>query len=164
MTRKPSRSESKAPIRTKTVQPGPHDSYAMEAKPSGSKVCDVCGVVHHAGRWSWRATPIGPVSGGRCPACQRIDDHYPAGIVRVPQRLVEPHGDLLNLIRNVASAEREEHPLERIMAIEHADGALVVTTTGTHLARRIASKLSRQLHEKPAVHQGDGKLRLEWPD
>ena len=58
------------------------------------------------------------------------------------------------LIRGVEEVEREEHPLERIMAIEEAGDTLVVTTTGHHIARRIASRLRQRLHRKPKVHYG----------
>lgn len=69
------------------------------------------------------------------------------------------------MIRNAEGAESAEHPLERIMDISTGPGgSLVVTTTGVHLARRVANKLEHQVHSqaKFAYSDGDSTLRVHW--
>jgi NMD protein affecting ribosome stability and mRNA decay len=160
MNRKESRPGSKNRQRARYVQPKDDTS---KAKGPETLVCDACRVVQHGGRWFWGAPPDGHVRGGLCPACQRIRDRYPAGTIRVPASLLEPRDEIVHLIRNVEEAEKNEHPLERIMDIEERNGGLVVTTTGMHVARRIADRLERRFHKKPRMHyEEENLLRLEW--
>ena len=49
--------------------------------------------------------------------------------------------DLLSLIRNNESLEKQEHPLNRIMRIEERSDSIVITTTDIHLPRRIAEAI-----------------------
>jgi hypothetical protein len=44
-------------------------------------------------------------------------------------------------VHNEAARARDEHPLERIIAIEEHDGKTVITTTDLHLPRRIGDEL-----------------------
>lgn len=141
------------------------DSYAR-AEKRGTMACDTCGVVFHGGRWSWGAPPLGDVAGGLCPACERIRDRYPAGTIRIPGGLAAEREELQGLIRNAEEAERESHPLERLMTVEiEPEGGMVVTTTGIHLARAIAHKLERRLHRKAELRYPDEQrlLFVEFP-
>jgi len=45
--------------------------------------------------------------------------------------------EIIELARNTEKAEREEHPLQRIMSVTEDGDALVITTTDVHLPRRI---------------------------
>jgi hypothetical protein len=150
----------------KESRPGRHDDHPprriQSKRPDNTRPkaatmeCDECGVVFHAGRWSWGAPPLGDVGGGLCPACERIRDRYPAGTIRIPGGLDAQHDELVGLIRNAEQAEKADHPLERLMAVdEQADGGLVVTTTGIHLARAITSKLERRLHREASMRYGE---------
>ncbi len=81
----------------------------------------------------------------------------------MPRSLAEQHAELIDVIRRVEASEKSEHPLERIMAIEENDEHVVITTTGLHLARRVASKLERLLHVKPKMHYAEeNHVRVEW--
>lgn len=156
-------SGSRKPHRTRNVQPRHHDSYAREAKMAESQVCDTCGVVYHGGRWYWGAPPLGDVRGGPCPACRRIADRCPVGTLRLPRSFLQQRDEVVHLIRNLERSERDEHPLERVMGIDDDGGGLLVTTTGQHLARRIADRLERRFHSKPRIHYGDeNTMRVEW--
>lgn len=150
--------------RARFVQEKRHDPYMRRRKAPGAFVCDRCGVVHHGGRWRWCAPPPAEVHGGLCPACERIRDDYPAGTIHVAERLCAGRDELLNLVRNSERLEREEHPLERLMGVESDEEGLFVTTTGIHLARRIASQLERALGEKPQIRYPDGEhhVVVEW--
>jgi len=58
-------------------------------------------------------------------------------------------------VRHCEQVEAAEHPLERIIAITPAAEGELVTTTGVHLARRIAHALQH-------AYKGDKVLRVSW--
>jgi NMD protein affecting ribosome stability and mRNA decay len=137
--------------RPRTGHAQPRDAHGVH-KPAGKAldalVCERCKAVFHGGRWHWGAPPLGDVRSGLCPACERIRDRRPAGTIRLHQDLLAHEEEIRNLVANTEEAERDEHPLERVLAIEHSEDGMVVTTTGVHIARRIASKLKRRFHKK----------------
>jgi len=118
-----------------------HDAYRTKGKLPEPTVCSDCGAVWHGGRWTWGAADAAAHK-TRCPACQRIHDRFPAGYLTIEGDFYARHRDeILNLVKNREAAEKAEHPLERIMAIEDEDGTTTVTTTSAHVARRIADAL-----------------------
>ena len=68
------------------------------------------------------------------------------------------------MIRNTEKLEKGEHPLERLIEIANEEDSLVVTTTGMHLARRIASALKRRFHGGVAIRypEGESLVRVDW--
>lgn len=152
---------------TRMPLPKQHDTYASSRKAADAMVCDDCKVVYHGGKWFWGAPPLADVKDGLCPACRRIRDGYPAGTIHVPAAFLERREEVLGMIRNAEAAEKEEHPLERLMAVEDApDGGLVVTTTGIHLSRAITSKLERRFHRKAHVHypEEQHQMHVDWKE
>jgi hypothetical protein len=127
-------------------------------------VCKECGIVQRAGEWRFETPRSAQLATGLCPACQRVRDRYPAGTLRIPQPFLARRDEVLGLIRNVEAAERPDHPLERLMGVEESDGQLVVTTTGVHLARKIAHRLAKQFHRKPRFRYADGEdlVHVDW--
>ena len=74
-----------------------------------------------------------------CPACHRINDKYPAGELTLTGSFLAVHGkEIIGLARNTEAAEKGEHPLQRIMALDETDDRIVITTTDIHLPRRIS--------------------------
>jgi hypothetical protein len=149
----------------RNVQPKEHDPYRRQHKPRDAIVCDRCGVVLHGGRWYWGAPPLCDEKGGLCPACQRIRDRYPAGTIRLARIPEKYREEILRMIHNTEKREKGEHPLERLMGIEQGEGGVVVvTTTGMHLARCIASALQRRFHRGVAIHyaQGESLVHVDW--
>ena len=138
--------------------------HGRTAKAAGAVKCTECGVVQHAGKWYWGAPPLAELHAGICPACQRVRERYPAGIIRLHRRFLERREEVLRLIRNVERAEKPEHPLERLMAVEESDGQLVVTTTGIHIASQIAHKLARRFHQKARLRYAkqEGLIHVDW--
>jgi len=138
--------------------------FERTAKAAGAFVCDDCGVVQHAGKWSWGAPPLTELAGGRCPACQRIRERYPAGTIRLHPAFLEHREEIKQLARNVEQAEKAEHPLERLMEMQESEGDLVITTTGIHIARQIAHKLARRFHQRARLRYADdeGLVHVDW--
>ncbi len=150
MGTKQSRPDPSKGHRPRTGRAQPRDAHGVrrpDAKPTGALACD-CGVVFHAGRWRWGPPPLADVVSAVCPACERVRARRPAGSVRLHPELDAPEEEVRHMVANLEQAEREEHPLERVMAVERVDGALLVTTTGVHLARRVAHALERRFHRK----------------
>jgi NMD protein affecting ribosome stability and mRNA decay len=125
--------------RREQLQDGPrHDSYKAKGKLPDPTRCPECGAVYQKGRWTWNGAPRGAHEQS-CPACQRIRDDYPAGYVSLVGEYLAAHRDeILNIVRNCETEEKAGHPLQRIIAISDEGGGVLVTTTDTHLARRIA--------------------------
>lgn len=148
-----SKATSSRPVRhDRLIQEQRHDPYAERGKPAEPAACPECGAVFHGGRWRGGATT--PDAHARlCPACKRMRDDLPAGIVLVGGDFDPSEKDeYLSLIEHTAQAERGEHPIERIMEIVDEDGGLVITTTGVHLARRIGEALQH-------AHRGQLEFR-----
>jgi NMD protein affecting ribosome stability and mRNA decay len=133
-------------------------------KAAGALVCSDCGLVQHGGKWFRGAPPLAKLRSGRCPACRRIREGYPAGTIRMHPAFLEHREEILRLVRNVERAERVEHPLERLMEVKETGGKLVVTTTGIHLARQIAHRIARRFHRKARLRYADQEdlVHVDW--
>lgn len=160
----------------RTKRPGrkldrPRGVEARNAKPlvrgrkaAGARACRVCGLVQQAGTWRSAVPEDAGLAPGLCPACKRIRDGYPAGTIRLDGRFAAQAEEIRRIARNVERAEREEHPLERLMGVEESAGELVITTTGVHVARQIAHAIARRFHRKARLRYADREdlVRVEW--
>ncbi|MDF1525170.1 MAG: BCAM0308 family protein [bacterium] len=143
---------------------GDKDPYRLAEKPPGGAVCKDCGATVVDGRWTWSA-PSGEVVSTVCPACRRIRDNYPAGYLTLDGPFfTENREEIMNLVSNVAEAEKGEHPLERVMAMENDGGTTGITTTGVHLARRLGDSVQRSYRGELTVHyeEGENRVRVNW--
>jgi len=140
------------------------DTYRSGRKPSGPVQCPRCRAVFRQGRWSWGAAQ-GVAARRRCPACQRIDEGYPAGYVSLGGEFFRARrGEVLALVRNCEQRESTEHPLERIMKIEDGGAGVTVTTTSPHLARIIGHALKAAFKGSldQVYNRQDNLLRVRW--
>lgn len=141
-----------------------HDVYQERSKWPESTVCTECGVVFVNGRWSWQSRPE-QANETICPACRRIADQYPAGYVEISGSFFQEHRrEILNLIYNAESQEKNERPLERIMSLKNQQSLTLITTTGIHIARRIGEALSRAYNGELSFQyaNGDKVIRVYW--
>ena len=128
------------------------DPYHSVTKPAGPTVCPTCKAVFSEGRWTWDRPPSDAAE-MNCPACQRIQDDFPAGYVTVKGEFFKDHRDeIIAVITSKEDREKATHPLQRIMAIEDVREGLQVTTTDSHLARGIGEALYD-------AYKGDLKLK-----
>jgi hypothetical protein len=65
------------------------DPYQSSTKPVEGTVCPDCGAAFHAGRWQW-GVELTDIHEALCPACRRIRDDYPAGVVDLAGGLPMP--------------------------------------------------------------------------
>ena len=142
-----------------------HDPYKAPHKLHDPTRCPACGAVFKKGRWQWAEQPPHDAEEGLCPACRRVEDHYPAGEVLLEGEFVAAHADELTaLVRHVSEAERNEHPLHRVMAVERHGGSILVTTTDIHLPRRIGHAVEDAYQGQLSTHYDeDGYFaRVRW--
>jgi hypothetical protein len=140
------------------------DPYEAHLKPREPTVCGNCRAVYHLGRWQWVTHPP-EAAEDLCPACRRIRDKSPAGVLTLHGM---PPGERTNaiiaLLRHQEQAEREDHPLNRIMEITQSSGNVVVTTTDIHLPRRLGEAVKQVLHGKLDIRFADTDyfVRADW--
>lgn len=141
-----------------------HDVFQHRAKWPEPTLCPRCGAAFVGGRWTWKQVPEG-THHATCPACRRIAEHLPCGHIEISGAFAAEHRtDLLNLIRNVETREKNAHPLERIMELEENGGRVTVTTTGVHLARGIGDALTRAFKGDLSVDysEEENRVRIKW--
>ncbi|MGZ8383152.1 MAG: BCAM0308 family protein [Nitrospira sp.] len=146
------------------VQEYQHDSYKLPGKLKEPTVCTTCGALYHKGRWTWGAKPAGAEE-IVCPACLRIQDKYPKGFLTLKGSYKDDHREqVMGVIHNTEAKEKQEHPLARIMTIGEQPEGLVLSTTDTHLPRRIGAALKHAHHGELAVHyeKNEEFVRVTW--
>jgi NMD protein affecting ribosome stability and mRNA decay len=128
--------------RDRLIREAEHDPYHTRRKPKEPACCGTCGAVFRAGRWQWLAAPF-EAQRITCPACERVRDSYPAGILELSGSFLDDHRDeVLALVHRVALQRSKEHPLQRIMAEREEDKSVVIETTDLHLVRAIGEAIS----------------------
>ena len=136
-------------------RPRVQNPYRHQAKlPSGTR-CPGCGAVYARGRWTPSDKPLGDLRATqKCPACLQQKDGFPGGILRLSGTFLRTNRrEIMKRVRNIAAAERHEHPLERILRIEEHDADTVILFTTEHLLARVGKALRDAF---------GGKLRLRF--
>lgn len=140
------------------------DPYLSRGKLPEPTVCPTCGAVYHKGHWQWGEAAAGAHE-HRCPACQRIHDHVPAGILTVGGSFFAEHRDeILRTIHNLEAKEKGEHPLERIMDSSEEGDGMVFRFTGHHLTRATGEALHHAYHGALEFKHtdSDGVMHASW--
>jgi hypothetical protein len=72
--------------------------------------------------------------------------------------------EALHLVRNVAKAEHDDHPLHRIIDVSKNSTPLVITTTDIHLPRRIGHALESAWGGELTTHYDEAGhfIRVTW--
>lgn len=140
------------------------DPYKLVRKLKEPAACPQCGAVYQGGRWSWAERPAA-AHDAVCQACHRINDRYPAGTLVLRGAAAGEHrAELLSLARHQETAEKAEHPMNRIMEIRETPEAIVIATTDIHLPRRIGEAVRRAFHGELKTHFDEDtySVRAEW--
>ena len=142
-----------------------HDVYGIQHKLPDPTCCPTCGALYRDGRWIWHPAPV-EAQRVECPACRRIADHQPAGILLVHGEFpLERLDEIEHLLRHVEEREKAEHALKRIMAIEpDEEGGLRVSTTSGKLARSLGTALFRAYRGEleQSRPDADEPVRVRW--
>lgn len=131
------------------------DIYQEKGGVKGTAYCE-CGVVFRNKRWqSGENEDKSP--GGQslvCPACRRIADRVPAGIVALRGDFYAAHeAEIDNLIKNTEQAAVTKNPLGRVMETSREQGGVTITTTDG----RLAQKIGREVYKSHG-----GELHFNW--
>lgn len=140
------------------------DAYKSKGKLAEPTVCPQCSAVYIQGRWQWAEAPA-DAHHEICPACHRLNDNFPAGFVTLQGPFFDSHAEeIRRLIQHHEEHQRLEHPLKRIIAIDNQDGAMLVTTTDTHLARGIGEAVRHAYQGELEVDHvpGESVVRVSW--
>lgn len=136
------------------------DPYMNDAGVKEVAVCTGCKALYWNKRWYPDETASTGLTNEMirndviCPACQRMHDNNPAGIVTYSgDYLLEHEDEILNTIKNTEEKARIKNPLARIMEITQEGGRLTVSTTDDKLAQ----KLGRDIFK---AHSGN--LEYQW--
>ncbi len=150
--------------RDKLIKEERHDAYREREKYPQKTQCAKCKAVFIKGRWMWK--DLEEISREvLCPACRRIKDHYPAGIIEIKGEYTAHHHDeIINMVYNIEKNEKNHHPLERIMDVKREPEKITIETTGIHIARWIGNALLRSFHGKLDYHykDNDKSIRVTW--
>jgi hypothetical protein len=140
------------------------DPFGSSERPPEPAACPHCGAVVRAGRWVWGAAAHGAAV-LPCPACRRIEQDLPDGILSVAGSFVAAHeAEIRSLVQHVEENEKRNHALARSFGIEAAGGGLVVKTTERRLAESIGRALERAYGGTLERVEGDrsSPLRVRW--
>lgn len=138
------------------------DPYITHAGSEETRICSVCGAIYTGQRW-YLKNQIDPQKLKKeqihytvCPACHKIRDRLPGGIVQLSGAFLKEHKqDILNLIHNEGERAMAVNPLERIIDIEGENSHYGVTTTNEKLAQRIGKALHKAY---------DGEITYKWSE
>lgn len=138
------------------------DVYLPKEGKEEIAVCTKCKAAFWEKRWFTDEAETAKLTAGRvvakvlCPACQRMKDGNPAGVVTLTgDYLIEHENMILNALRNVEAKARAKNPLARIMEINQEGSVLTVHTTD----ERLAEKLGKEIYKSHS-----GKLNFQWSE
>jgi NMD protein affecting ribosome stability and mRNA decay len=134
-------------------------------------ICQRCRAIWKKGKWSLDDVLRSEVlkweqpKSVLCPACRRIMDDYPAGIVTLKGSYLQTHKEeILQTIRNEELNSKQKNPLERIMKMEESKDTITITTTDSKLARRIGKVVNKANggELKVKFSHKDELVRVHW--
>lgn len=136
------------------------DPYIPEEGGREPSICESCHALYRNKRWYLdpqefeAARNDSDVHWVTCPACQKIAEHYPEGVVTLRGEYLWNHEEeIRNTLRNEENKAMAKNPLERIIRMDREGEELVIETT----EEKLAEHLGRILHR---AHRGD--LNISW--
>ena len=136
------------------------DPYVADQALKEPAVCRDCHALYHNKRWAIDPIAFEQAESDRqtqwvtCPACRKIAEGYPEGIVTLAgDYLLEHEEEIRNILKNEEGRVKAKNPLGRIMRMEKSNGELRIETT----EQKLAEHLGRVLHR---AHQGE--LQVQW--
>lgn len=138
------------------------DPYLRDLKPNEAAICRECRSVYAGYRWTVKGQATRDLAkAGRtvetlCPACRKIRDRMPGGILKLSGKFLKEHvQEIVDLLNRENREAIEVNPLGRIMDIDQSDMELTVLTTN----EKLAQKLGR------AVHRAfSGEIEYQWSE
>jgi len=135
------------------------DPYTESEHLPDNTFCKHCGAIYASGRWYAKGlepegTNHAPAHEILCPACRKLRDRVPGGVIKISGDFVRGHRDeIFNLIRNEGNDALSGNPLERVMSLETEGEEILISTTDEKLAQRLGRALHRAYH---------GNIEYKW--
>jgi len=153
------------------VRPHQQDPYLLRAAYKEPTVCPTCKLIYHNKRWFWNDELLKELEEQgahrqKCPACRKIEDRYPMGILHLSGKFLSEHKeDILRLLTNEEKRAMEKNPLERVIKTDETeDGMISVETTSESLVLRMGRILTRAYAGEVEYKFSDTQklVRVEW--
>ncbi|KPJ50551.1 hypothetical protein AMJ40_02515 [candidate division TA06 bacterium DG_26] len=153
------------------VKPHLDDPYLRRSAYKEPTVCPTCKLIYHNKRWFWDSKLVKKLEKEgahyqKCPACRKIHDRYPMGILHLSGGFIRAHReDILRLLKNEEKRAMDKNPLERMISIkENDEGLITVETTSESLALRMGRVLTRAYSGDVEYKFSDTQklVRIEW--
>lgn len=133
-------------------------------------VCPTCHAISRKKRWyldekEYASLAIAGAAARPCPACRKIADGFPAGVVTLRGAYLRTHRDeILRLVRNEEERSRGINPLERIMEIREGEDGMELLTTDEKLAQRIGREIRKACRGTVEYQWSEDTklLRVHW--
>jgi NMD protein affecting ribosome stability and mRNA decay len=142
--------------RTRTTS----DPYLADAGLKEPAVCQTCQAVYRQKRWQLDPTLTARLAHDpaahwvTCPACLKIAEHYPEGILTLRGSYLWNHEEQIrNILDNAVARIASRNPLERVMRIQRIGDELIIETTDNKLAEQLGRALQK-------AHSGE--LQIDW--
>ena len=147
------------------------DPYLLEMQPQEVAVCRECKAVYAGQRWELEGQAAQDLANAKCiintlcPACKKIRDRQPSGIVTLSGSFIQQHEEeIVNLINHENKSAMSINPLERIIDIDRSDSQLVIQTTNEKLAQRIGRAVYKSYSGNVEYKwsKGNKLVRVNW--
>ena len=140
------------------------DAYLPKRGLPEGAICRGCGLSYRNKRWQSERLEETSCE-VLCPACQRMEDNNPGGVVTLSGPYLASHKEeILNAIKQEEAKSREKNPIGRIMEIKDEEGTITVTTTEDKLAQRLGREVYKS--QKGELHyqwsHDQHMVRVEW--
>lgn len=141
------------------------DVYHEKEGIKGSSYCE-CGAVFRGKRW--QNANGDPQPEGRklvCPACRRIADRTPAGILTLQGDFFAKHeAEINNIVRNTEQTYYQKNPLAKVMETRKEDKGVTITTTDGKLAQKIGREVFKSYRGDLNFiwSQSEDLVRVAW--
>ncbi len=141
------------------------DPYMDKKLYKDPTLCPKCGIIFHEKRWQNAPELIKEfqekgkeIHKKECPACRKIRDKYPLGIVEIRGNFIrEKNKEIHSRIKHIAAEEFIHNPLERIISVDNSDERIIIETTTEHLAEKIGKKIAKTFHKSIKISFSDSE-------
>ncbi|MBE0606003.1 MAG: ATPase [Deltaproteobacteria bacterium] len=146
------------------------DPYIPRKAPIAVGVCPECHAISRKKRWYVDETEYVSLARTgavlrRCPACRKIADGFPSGVVTLRGKFLQTHRDeILAIVRNEERRARGTNPLERIMEIREGGEKVEILTTDEKLSQRIGREIRKAYRGSVSYKWSEDAnlVRVDW--
>lgn len=148
------------------------DPYIPRKSASAVGACTKCHAIRRNKRWyldEKEYTALtrrrGTAAPERCPACRKIADGFPSGVVLLRGGYLREHREeILKLARNEEKRAMGFNPLERIMSVKNEGDQMEIATTDEKLAQRIGREVRKACRGTVEYKWSEDSklLRVNW--